>query len=66
MSYAEDILTLVSTMKAKGAPFVLATVVRTVSATCAKAGAKAVLGLTVARVVTGLPPANAAPVQLNG
>lgn len=27
-----------------------------------KAGAKAVLGLTVARVVTGLPPPNAAPV----
>jgi ComF family protein len=31
-----------------------------------KAGAKAVLGLTVARVVTGLPPANAAPVRMNG
>jgi predicted amidophosphoribosyltransferase len=27
-----------------------------------KAGAKAVLGLTVARVVAGLPPSNAAPV----
>jgi competence protein ComFC len=27
-----------------------------------KAGAKAVLGLTVARVLTGLPPLNAAPV----
>ncbi|MEP9379176.1 XdhC/CoxI family protein [Aquabacter sp. CN5-332] len=43
MSYAHDILTLVSAMKEKGAPFVLATVVRTVSATAAKAGAKAVI-----------------------
>jgi predicted amidophosphoribosyltransferase len=31
-----------------------------------QAGAKAVLGLTVARVVTALPPANAAPVRLDG
>ncbi len=32
MGYAQDILTLVSTMKARGTPFVLATVVRTVAA----------------------------------
>jgi xanthine dehydrogenase accessory factor len=43
MNPASDILDLVSTMKAKGAPFALATVVRTVSATAAKAGAKAVI-----------------------
>ncbi len=43
MGYAQDILTLVSTMQARGAPFVLATVVRTVAATAAKAGAKAVI-----------------------
>lgn len=43
MGYSQDILALVSTMKEKGAPFVLATVVRTVSATAAKAGAKAVI-----------------------
>ncbi len=43
MSYAQDILVLASAIKARGAPFVLATVVRTVSATAAKAGAKAVI-----------------------
>jgi xanthine dehydrogenase accessory factor len=43
MPHARDILDLVSTMKAKGEPFALATVVRTVSATAAKAGAKAVI-----------------------
>jgi len=43
MNQATDILDLVSTMKARGAPFALATVVRTVSATAAKAGAKAVI-----------------------
>lgn len=43
MSYAHDILTLAATMREKGAPFVLATVVRTVAATAAKAGAKAVI-----------------------
>jgi xanthine dehydrogenase accessory factor len=43
MNRATDIIDLVSTMKAKGAPFALATVVRTVSATAAKAGAKAVI-----------------------
>src|SRR5579863_2738649 len=31
-----------------------------------QAGAKAVLGLTVARVVTGLPPANVAPLRSDG
>ena len=40
---AADILDLVSAMKAKGEPFALATVVRTVAATAAKAGAKAVI-----------------------
>jgi len=43
MPHAPDILELVSTMRAKGEPFALATVVRTVSATAAKAGAKAVI-----------------------
>ncbi len=38
-----DILDLVSSVKAKGEPFALATVVRTVSVTAAKAGAKAVI-----------------------
>jgi xanthine dehydrogenase accessory factor len=40
---ATDILDLISTMRAKGEPFALATVVRTVAATAAKAGAKAVI-----------------------
>jgi xanthine dehydrogenase accessory factor len=40
---APDILDRVTTMKAKGEPFALATVVRTVAATAAKAGAKAVI-----------------------
>jgi len=43
MEQATDILDLVTTMKAKGKPFALATVVRTVSATAAKAGARAVI-----------------------
>ena len=43
MARASDILDLVASMKAKGEPFVLATVVRTVAATAAKAGAKAVI-----------------------
>jgi xanthine dehydrogenase accessory factor len=43
MAHATDILDHVSTMKAKGEPFALATVVRTVAATAAKAGAKAVI-----------------------
>ena len=38
-----DILDLVAAMKQKGEPFCLATVVRTVAATAAKAGAKAVI-----------------------
>ncbi len=38
-----DVLDLVSGMKARGEPFALATVVRTVSLTAAKAGAKAVI-----------------------
>jgi len=38
-----DILDLISGLKAKGEPFALATVVRTVAATAAKAGAKAVI-----------------------
>jgi xanthine dehydrogenase accessory factor len=43
MNRATDILDLISSMKAKGEPFALATVVRTVAATAAKAGAKAVI-----------------------
>jgi xanthine dehydrogenase accessory factor len=43
MNHATDVLELVSAMKARGSPFALATVVRTVSATAAKAGAKAVI-----------------------
>jgi xanthine dehydrogenase accessory factor len=43
MSRSVDILDLVARMKAEGAPFALATVVRTVAATAAKAGAKAVI-----------------------
>ena len=40
---ATDILELISAMKQKGEAFALATVVRTVAATAAKAGAKAVI-----------------------
>ncbi len=43
MDRASDVLDLISTMKATGKPFALATVVRTVSVTAAKAGAKAVI-----------------------
>ena len=43
MSHAADILDRISAMKASGEPFALATVVRTVAATAAKAGAKAVI-----------------------
>ena len=43
MNHATDILDLISSMKASGKPFALATVVRTVAATAAKAGAKAVI-----------------------
>jgi xanthine dehydrogenase accessory factor len=43
MARATDILDLISDMKQKGEPFALATVVRTVAATAAKAGAKAVI-----------------------
>ncbi|MDB5599927.1 MAG: XdhC/CoxI family-like protein [Xanthobacteraceae bacterium] len=43
MNSAADILDLVAAMKAKGEPFALATVVRTVAATAAKAGAKALI-----------------------
>jgi len=42
-THAEDILRTISTRKAAGEPFCLATVVRTVAATAAKAGAKAVI-----------------------
>lgn len=38
-----DVLEVVNDMKAKGEPFALATVVRTVAATAAKAGAKAII-----------------------
>ena len=43
MDRAPDVLDLVATLKERGAPFALATVVRTVAATAAKAGAKAVI-----------------------
>jgi xanthine dehydrogenase accessory factor len=43
MTEAPDILAIISTKKAKGERFALATVVRTVSMTAAKAGAKAVV-----------------------
>jgi xanthine dehydrogenase accessory factor len=43
MDRASDILRIISTHKAAGEPFALATVVRTVAATAAKAGAKAVI-----------------------
>jgi xanthine dehydrogenase accessory factor len=43
MNHADDILDVISTRKSAGVPFALATVVRTVAATAAKAGAKAVI-----------------------
>jgi xanthine dehydrogenase accessory factor len=43
MNRADDILDVISTRKSTGVPFALATVVRTVAATAAKAGAKAVI-----------------------
>jgi xanthine dehydrogenase accessory factor len=43
MERAPDILDIISTRKAAGVPFAVATVVRTVAATAAKAGAKAVI-----------------------
>lgn len=43
MDRSSDVLELVPSLKAKGEAFVLATVVRTVSATAAKAGAKAII-----------------------
>lgn len=43
MSQQSDILDLMNDYKARGEPFALATVVRTVSVTAAKAGAKAVI-----------------------
>jgi xanthine dehydrogenase accessory factor len=43
MTRADDILDAVATRKSAGEPFALATVVRTVAATAAKAGAKAVI-----------------------
>ncbi len=43
MQHTSDILEIISTRKETGQPFALATVVRTVAATAAKAGAKAVI-----------------------
>jgi len=43
MNRADDILDTIATRKSTGVPFALATVVRTVAATAAKAGAKAVI-----------------------
>lgn len=44
MTVADEVLDLIGTFKTRGAPFAVATVVRTVSMTAAKAGAKAVIG----------------------
>ena len=44
MTVADDVLDLIGTLKTRGTPFAVATVVRTVSTTAAKAGAKAVIG----------------------
>src|SRR5229473_6099507 len=43
MDHATDILEHLAEIKARGEPFALATVIRTVAATAAKAGAKAVI-----------------------
>jgi xanthine dehydrogenase accessory factor len=43
MKRGQDVIESISEMKAKGVPFALATVVRTVAATAVKAGAKAVI-----------------------
>jgi len=43
MDHATDVLDIISDRRAEGRPFALATVVRTVAATAAKAGAKAVI-----------------------
>src|SRR5271170_1593730 len=43
MNRAADIIDIISSRKSAGEPFALATVVRTVAATAAKAGAKAVI-----------------------
>ena len=43
MDPAQDILKFISAKRAAGEPFALATVVRTVSTTAAKAGAKVVI-----------------------
>src|SRR5215831_15371562 len=43
MDHATDVLDTISDRRAEGRPFALATVVRTVAATAAKAGAKAVI-----------------------
>ena len=43
MDRSTDILEIIATRKSAGEPFALATVVRTVAATAAKAGAKAVI-----------------------
>jgi xanthine dehydrogenase accessory factor len=43
VEHIDDVLDIISTRKAAGEPFALATVVRTVAATAAKAGAKAVI-----------------------
>jgi len=43
-NHADELMDLISAKRVKGEPFALATVVRTVAATAAKAGAKAVIG----------------------
>ena len=63
MNRADDILDNISSRKTSGESFVLATVVRTVAATAAKAGAKAVIlpdGTISQGWITALAPALAA------
>src|SRR5258708_315373 len=55
MSQSPDILEIISAKKAKGERFALATVVRTVSMTAAKAGAKAALADGQVRLVSIQP-----------
>src|ERR1700719_4129436 len=76
MNRADDILDTIASRKTSGESFVLATVVRTVAATAAKAGAKAVIlpdgtisqgwiggGCGRAAVLKGAPGARARPAR---
>ena len=69
-----DILDLVAQRKSKGEPFALATVVRTLDVTAAKAGAKALIAVDLAdgtqhSIASGLPlgaPPGVVPKPLKG